>query len=172
MRRLVIILLVAVMAVWSASAQQTSTGRATIVGSVYVVNPSGEQSLVPGAKVELSGPVSMQTESNKVGEYSFVAIPVATYTLAATSPGLNAVQTVQVESREVRVPLELKPIEVTNSVVVKSDQDENKDAAPSETISEQTLRDAPNANERFESSLPLIPGVVRGPGLVAPRGSA
>ena len=26
-----------------------------------------------------------------------------------------------------------------------------------------TLRDAPNANDRFESSLPLIPGVVRGP---------
>lgn len=62
-----------------------------------------------------------------------------------------------------RVPLELKPIEVTNSVVVKSDQAENKDAAPSATISEQTLRDAPNVNERFESSLPLIPGVVRGP---------
>jgi hypothetical protein len=46
---------------------------------------------------------------------------------------------------------------------VKSDQAENKDAAPSGTISEATLRDAPNVNERFESSLPLIPGVVGGP---------
>ena len=163
MQRSVIILLVALMAVLSASAEQTSTGRATIVGNVYVVNPSGEQSVVPGARVKLSGPVSMQTESNKDGKYSFVAVPVGTYTLEAASPGLKVVQTVRVESGEVRVPLELKPVEVTSSVVVKSDEVENKDAAPSATISEQTLRDAPNVNERFESSLPLVPGVVRGP---------
>ena len=163
MQRSVIILLVALMAVLSASAEQTSTGRATIVGNVYVVNPSGGQSVVPGARVKLSGPVSMQTESNKDGKYSFVAVPVGTYTLEAASPGLKVVQTVRVESGEVRVPLELKPVEVTSSVVVKSDEVENKDAAPSATISEQTLRDAPNVNERFESSLPLVPGVVRGP---------
>jgi len=38
-----------------------------------------------------------------------------------------------------------------------------KDPAPSETIFEKTLREAPKANERFESALPLVPGVVRGP---------
>jgi hypothetical protein len=162
MQRSVIIFLGAVMAVLSASAQQTSTERATIVGSVYVVNPSGEQSFVPGSKVKLSGPVSMQTESNNDGKYSFVTIPVGSYTIEASSPGLKVVQTVRVESGEVRVPLELKPVEVTNSVVVKSGETDNKDAAPSTTISEQTLRDAPNVNERFESSLPLVPGVVRG----------
>jgi outer membrane receptor for ferrienterochelin and colicin len=48
-------------------------------------------------------------------------------------------------------------------VVVTPDPAETKDPAPSETISEKTLRDAPNVNERFESLLPLIPGVVRGP---------
>ena len=32
-----------------------------------------------------------------------------------------------------------------------------------ETINEKTIRDAPNMNERFDSLLPLIPGVVRGP---------
>src|SRR5277367_687443 len=36
-------------------------------------------------------------------------------------------------------------------------------ASASETISEQTLRNAPNVNEGFESTLPLVPGVVRGP---------
>jgi hypothetical protein len=126
--------------------------------SVYVVNPSGEQSFVPGAKA-----VSIRTESNKDSEYSFVSIPPGTYTVEAACPGLEVSQTVQVVGSEVRVPLELKPIEVTSSVVVKSDQAENKDAAPSGTISEATLRDAPNVNERFESSLPLIPGVVGGP---------
>src|SRR5258705_1332197 len=54
-------------------------------------------------------------------------------------------------------------MEVTTSVVVTPDPAETKDPAPSETISEKTLRDAPNVNQRFESSLPLVPGVVRGP---------
>ncbi len=163
MQRSVIIFIVTIAPLLSASGQQTGTGRVTLVGTVLVTNSSGEQSFVPGARVTLSGPISMTTVSNESGTYSFAAIPVGTYTLEAASPGLKVVQTVRVESREVRVPLELKPIEVTNSVVVKSDQAENKDAAPSATISEQTLRDAPNVNERFESSLPLIPGVVRGP---------
>src|SRR5271166_2219471 len=32
-----------------------------------------------------------------------------------------------------------------------------------ETITEKTIADAPNVNERFETLLPLVPGVVRGP---------
>jgi hypothetical protein len=55
---------------------------------------------------------------------------------------------------------------------VKADQSETKDPAPSETITSNTLRDAPNSNERFASALPLIPGVVRGPdGRVNLKGS-
>jgi outer membrane receptor for ferrienterochelin and colicin len=159
MQRSVIIFIVTMAPFLSASGQQ----RVTLVGTVFVTNSSGEQSFVPGAKVTLSGPITMTTASSETGTYSFEGIPAGTYTLEAASPGLKVVQTVRVESGEVRVPLELKPVEVTNSVVVKSDESENKDAAPSTTISEQTLRDAPNVNERAESSLPLIPGVVRGP---------
>jgi hypothetical protein len=162
MQRSVIIFIVTMAPLLSASGQQTDTGRVTLVGTVFVTNSSGEQSSVPGATVTLSGPISMTTVSDENGTYSFAAIPYGTYTLEAASPGLKVVQTLRVESGEVRVPLELKPIEVNSSVVVKSDQDDNKDAASSETISAQTLRDAPNANERFESSLPLVPGVVRG----------
>jgi hypothetical protein len=162
MQRCVIILILTMAPLLSAWGQQTRTGMVTLVGTVFVTNPSGEQSFVPGASVTLSGPISMTTVSNESGAYSFVSIAPGTYTVEAASPGLEASQTVQVEASEVRVPLELKPIEVTSSVVVKSDEAENKDAASSTTISEQTLRDAPNANERFESSLPLIPGVVRG----------
>ena len=159
MQRSAIIFIVTMAPLLSAAGQQ----RVALVGTVFVTNSSGEQSFVSGARVTLSGPISMTTVSSESGTFSFVDFPVGTYTLEAASPGLNVVQTVRVESGEVRVPLELKPIEVTSSVVVKSDEAENKDAAPSATISEQTLRDAPNVNERFESSLPLIPGVVRGP---------
>jgi Carboxypeptidase regulatory-like domain len=143
MQRSVIIFIVTMAPLLSASGQQTGTGRVTLVGTVFVTNSSGEQSFVPGARVTLSGPISIGTESNENGEYSFVSIPFGTYTVEAVSPGLDVLQTVRVEGSEVRLSLELKPIELTNSVVVKSDQDENKDAAPSATISEQTLRDAP-----------------------------
>ena len=159
MQRSAIIFIVTMAPLLSAAGQQ----RVALVGTVFVTNSSGEQSFVSGVRVTLSGPISMTTVSSESGTFSFVDFPVGTYMLEAASPGLNVVQTVRVESGEVRVPLELKPIEVTSSVVVKSDEAENKDAAPSATISEQTLRDAPNVNERFESSLPLIPGVVRGP---------
>jgi len=118
---------------------------------------------VAGATVKLRGPATLETETDENGKYIVGPVPFGTYTVEAVFPGLKAVQAIRVEASEVSVLLELKPAEVTTSVVVKADPAETKDPAPSETISEKTLRDAPNVNERFESSLPLIPGVVRGP---------
>jgi len=51
-----------------------------------------------------------------------LSIPPGTCTLEAAFPGLEVSQTVQVETSKVRVPVELKPIEVTSSVVARSDQ--------------------------------------------------
>jgi hypothetical protein len=143
--------------------KQANTATATVEGTVFVRGSAGDRSFVAGAKVKLNGPATLETETDEDGKYIVAAVPFGTYTVEAVFPGLEARQTVGVETSEVRVPLELRPVEVTASVVVTSDQAETKDPAPSETISEKTLRDAPNVNERFESSLPLIPGVVRGP---------
>ncbi len=143
--------------------KQLNTTTAKVEGTVFIQDSAGNQSLVAGASVKLSGPATFETESDENGKYVIAAVPLGTYTVEAVSPGLKAVQAVRVEAREVRVPLELRPVELTSSVVVTPDQAEAKNPAPSETISEKTLRDAPNVNERFESSLPLIPGVVRGP---------
>ncbi|HTT20005.1 MAG TPA: hypothetical protein VMG82_13735 [Candidatus Sulfotelmatobacter sp.] len=111
----------------------------------------------------MNGPVDLETETDGNGNYVFAAVPLGTYTVEAVFPGLEARQTVHVDSSEFRAALELKPVEVATSVVVTADQSGNKDPSPSATISEKTLSNAPNVNERFESSLPLIPGVVRGP---------
>jgi hypothetical protein len=81
----------------------------------------------------------------------------------AISPGLKAVAPIRVQASQVQGDLELKAIPVTDSVIVTADQDKPSNPALSETIAAKTLREAPNVNERFESSLPLIPGVVRGP---------
>jgi hypothetical protein len=147
----------------AARGNQASTADAKVEGSVFVRDSAGNQSFVAGAIVKFRGPATFETESDVNGMYVIAAVPLGTYTVEAVSPGLKAVQAVNVEAREVRVPLELRPVELTGSVVVTPDQAETKNPAPSETVSDKTLRDAPNVNERFESSLPLIPGVVRGP---------
>ena len=116
-----------------------------------------------GAKVKLKGPVDLETETDGNGNYVFATVPLGTYTVEAVSPGFEARETVHVDRGKLRTTLELNPVEVTTSVVVTADQSGNKEPAPSGTISEKTLSDATNVNERFESSLPLIPGVVRGP---------
>jgi len=166
-RRIVFLLLYLLLAIClfasAARGNQADTVGAKVEGSVFVRDSAGNQSFVAGAIVKFSGPATFETESDENGEYVIAAVPFGTYTVEAVSQDLKVVQAVHIEAREVRVPLELRPVEVTSSVVVTPDQAETRNPAPSETISDKTLRDAPNVNERFESSLPLIPGVVRGP---------
>ena len=134
-----------------------------IEGKVSVANP-GQQSYVIGAKVTANGPVTVETETYANGKYMFVSVPPGTYTVKATFSGLEAVQTVSVvANRRAQISLELRPPAVETSVTVTAAESAAKVPAPTETITQQTLRDAPNVNERLESLLPLVPGVVRGP---------
>jgi outer membrane receptor for ferrienterochelin and colicin len=142
---------------------QANTPSAKIEGTVFVRDSAGNQSFVSGATVRLDGPATLEAETDANGKCVVAGVPFGTYTVEVVLPGLKALRTVKIEDSEVRLLLELKPTEVTTSVVVTPDPAETKDPAPSTTISEKTLRDAPNVNERFESALPLVPGVVRGP---------
>src|ERR1700723_2299069 len=91
-------------------------------------------------------------------------MPPGTYTIEASFSGLEVVQTVTVTPQQVaQVVLELTPLKASSSVTVTANEAETKSPAPTETITEKTLRDAPNVNERFATLLPLVPGVVRGP---------
>jgi TonB dependent receptor/Carboxypeptidase regulatory-like domain len=146
-----------------APGKQTDTVGAKLEGTIFVTDSEGKQSFVPGATVKLTGPVTCETQTDENGRYALAGLPFGTYALEALSPGLKAVASIRVETAQVQADLELKPIAVTDSVVVTADQDGSANSTPSETITAKTLREAPNVNERFESSLPLIPGVVRGP---------
>jgi TonB dependent receptor-like, beta-barrel/Carboxypeptidase regulatory-like domain len=143
-----------------------------VAGTVFVEDSSGTRSVVAGAKISLTGPVAIDTETDEAGDFAIAGVPPGTYVVEARSPGLSIRQTVRVDAIEIRLFLHLRPEEVTSSVVVKAEAEETLNAAASGTVTANTLRDAPNANERFESSLPLIPGVVRGPdGRVNLKGS-
>ena len=120
--------------------------------------------LYAGAKVQASGSVTMQTETNGEGKFAFDDLPPGTYTLTANAPGLEAEQIVTLgASQVVQVSLQLKPVRTTTTIDVSAADTAQKTPAPTQTIGGKTLRDAPNVNERFETLLPLVPGVVRGP---------
>src|SRR5215469_16330507 len=142
---------------------QSNPATAKVAGTVFVQDDAGNRSIVPRAKVKLDGPTAFETETDESGRYLIASVPPGIYAVEAISPGLEIRQTLKVEGDDVQVSLELRPLEIASSVVVKADPADIKNPAPSETVSEKTLRNAPNVNERFESALPLIPGVVRGP---------
>ncbi len=142
---------------------QSSVKPGSVEGAVLVVD-SGGPSLLPGAKVELKGSTTIETETDAQGKYRFTEVAPGDYTLETDSPGMHAEQTVAVApGANVEVSLELKLVEVKTSVTVRGSSNEAEVSTSSVTISEKIINDAPNANERFESLLPLVPGVVRGP---------
>lgn len=147
-----------------AVATQVRGAQGKIEGAVVVRDSQGTLSSVPFAKVSLSGPVISQTESDEYGRYTFAGVRPGTYVIKATSTGFEAGLTVAVAANQTQVvDLELKPLEIKDSVTVTAEEPESKRAPGSGSVDERTLRDAPNATDRFENALPLIPGVVRGP---------
>jgi hypothetical protein len=142
---------------------QGSRSLARVTGTVFLEDAAYGRSVVASAKVTLGGPAAFETETDEDGNFSLTEVPSGNYKVQARAPGLSISQNVRVQASDIHLLLRLKPTEVTSTVVVKADASEGKGPAPSETITANTLRDAPNTNERFESALPLIPGVVRGP---------
>ena len=147
----------------SSGTAQTSTSTGRVDGAVFVSDSQGP-SYVPGAKVTLSGAASLQQETDAQGHYTFTEVAPGTYTVTAEFPGLEVTQNITVEAgKAAEVALELKPVEVKTSITVTETEPEVKTAAPAQTISSATVTNAPNKDDRAESVLPLIPGVVRGP---------
>jgi hypothetical protein len=141
-----------------ASDNNKASGR--LEGTVFV-GDQDHQSCTVGAKVLANGPVKIETETNTEGRYVFIALPPGSYTVEATYSGLEAIQTITVGANQViQLPLQPKPPQVNTSVTVTADA---KTPAPTETINEKTIRDAPNWSAQFDALLPLVPGVVRGP---------
>src|ERR1700751_4097542 len=144
-----------------ASDERDATGA--IEGIVYA-GGSGAQSPVAQATVRISGAVVRETQTKADGIYAFVALPPEIYTVEVMFAGLEAIKTITIEANhELQVSLQLKPPLVKTFVNVTASPTDAKDPAPTATITEKTIRDAPNVNERFETLLPLVPGVVRGP---------
>jgi hypothetical protein len=145
-------------------AAQRPANRASIEVTVVVSNTEGTFSYIPSARVRLNGPTVAEGTTDAQGKFTFKLLPGGKYEVQATSPGFGGTRYVVLTAGQTeRIELELKPTQVQDSVTVTANGEEKPQPASTSTIHEETLRDAPNANDRFEGVLPLIPGVVRGP---------
>jgi hypothetical protein len=142
---------------------QSSVEPGSIEGTVSIVD-SGQPSFLPGAKVVLKGSSTLETETDGEGKFSFINVASGEYTIEADFPGMHVDQAIALApGANVKVPLEMKLVAVATSVTVTANSNEAEVSTSTVTITEKTIDDAPNANQRFDSLLPLVPGVVRGP---------
>ena len=66
----------------------TDSATGTVHGTVYTSGSSGEQLVVPGAHVKLSGQSSFDIQADGTGSYSLSDVPPGVYSIEATAPGL------------------------------------------------------------------------------------
>ena len=148
------------------AAREEGEALGRIQGTAFVLDAQG-QSYIANAKVTLQGPTAMVgTETDESGKFEFRNVQPGTYNIEVTVPGLLATQVVTIEAgNAAQVSLELKPATVKDSVTVTgtAPDDSPTSSSPTGTITSSTLQNAPNADDRAESILPTLPGVVRGP---------
>jgi len=173
MKSLLLIVVVTIVAPQSAVAG-AETGD--VRGTVFTVGPDGGRSVFTGAKVLLEGSsLSVETVTDQQGNFSFTAVAPATYKVTVNAPGFAGIKSVTVvEGSTIGVPIELQLETVKESVTVsaKDEQALPKDPSGETTINRSTVVNAPNKYDLFDSLLPLVPGVVRGPdGLINMKGA-
>jgi len=136
-----------------------------IRGEVVTATQNGEPAVLPDARIVLHGPMNKETRSDAQGAFAIDGLPPGMYEIEASAPGLIATLVVEVKPGESSsAAMELSVATVTSSVTVTaSDVPLAEESAQKSTISQSVVEKAPNPNERIESLLPLVPGVVRGP---------
>src|ERR1700686_5208534 len=148
-----------------AFAQNGSIASGSIRGDVFPKGSNGEPAVLPGVLIVLHGPITKETESDAKGAFAVDGLSPGTYQIEGNAPGLYAVLAVEVSTgTSSTVPVEMNVAAVTSTVnVTTSDTAQGEESAQHNTISQSVVEKAPNQEEKIESLLPLVPGVVRGP---------
>jgi len=146
-------------------AQGSLTAPGSIRGDVFTKGTNGEPAVLPGVRIVLHGPITKEAESDAQGAFAIDGLPPGTYQIEANALGLSGGLAVQVTAgTSSTVPLEMNLITVSNTVNVTATEVLIADeSAQHNTISHSVVERAPNQDEKIDSLLPLVPGVVRGP---------
>src|SRR5262245_2125100 len=174
-KRLVLLGLLIAAGIHSAAAQTCS-----LQGTVSVSSTNGSNDRLPGASLELmpaaQGKTPLSTVTNDQGDYKFTNLAAGIYTLQVTLSGFKQHSvnvTVRAGGPTVQ-NIELELAGISDSVTVVADGDELNLTATGQSVSfkQEKLQTLPLVNERFQDTIPLVPGVVRGPdGLLNLKGA-
>ncbi|HXZ79189.1 MAG TPA: TonB-dependent receptor [Terriglobales bacterium] len=174
MRRISLVVAFTVLVLMPCLSQDTTVVPGSIRGEVITKTQNGEPAVLPNAHIVLQGPKNKETESDARGAFTIDNLPPGTYQIEASAPGLNTALAVDVKPGAASVlVIELNVAAVASSVTVTaSDPPPIEESAQKNTISQSTIEAAPNQNEKIETLLPLVPGVVRGPdGMINMKGA-
>lgn len=161
-KRLSVGLLVCVLAFATLSWPQTST--TSLRGTIS--DPRG--AVVPSADVTIINPatgLSRTTKTNEQGQYQFVEVPPATYTLKATAPGFGTLQIDNVRllvNTPATVNASLQVQKVSESVQVMSEAPlvNTEDASIGNAFTAEQMTTLPLEGRDPVSILSLQPGVL------------
>jgi len=159
-----------------AFAQGAGQPNGAVQGLVFITDADGGRSVVPATKITLDGPAHIEAQSDNEGQFAFSTVPAGSYTITANTPGMAATQGVVVTTGAVsQIQLEMKLEAVTESTTVTAGTNPvgtKNEPSGTNSIGESAVHNMPNIDEHFQSLLPLIPGVVRGPnGLINMKGA-
>jgi hypothetical protein len=164
MRSIALIILSTTVVLVHCFAQETSATPGSIRGEVVTKAQNGEISVVPHARIALHGPVTKEAQSDARGAFAVAGLPPGMYEIEASAPGLNATLAVEVKPGATSLaPIELNVASVASAVTVTASASPMEESAQKNTIGQSVVEHAPNRDEKIESLLPLVPGVVRGP---------
>ncbi len=155
--------------------QSTPQPSGSIQGVVFTTGQDRARSVVPGTKLSLDGPLHLEAESGSEGKFVFGTVPAGSYTITAQAPGLTAIQNIEVRAGSVsqlELEMKLRAVAESTTVTASSDPVDAKRSSGSDVVGESAVVHMPNLDEQFQSLLPLVPGVVRGPnGLINMKGA-
>lgn len=158
-----------------ALARAAEKPNGAVKGVVFTVGDDATHLVVPATVVSLEGPVHIVAKSNGKGQFTFTSVPSGSYTISAQAPGMGATKSVKVRAgtiSEVEVELKINAVQQSAIVTAANEPANIQEPSGTNTIGESEVRNMPNIDERFQTLLPLVPGVVRGPsGLINMKGA-
>lgn len=148
---------------------QGLTGSIKGTVSATAADTSARPSLVPAARLSLVNRdiqgVAVKIITDEAGNFAFLDLPAANYTLTAEADGLPVVKKdIRLTTGAALVVEIVLTATVTESVTVRQEEGMlgTAETTTSNTVRAQRLEDLPLRAENYESALPLTPGVVRG----------
>ena len=148
---------------------QGLTGSIKGTVSATAADTSARPSLIPAARLSLVNRdiqgVAVKIVTDEAGNFAFLDLPAANYTLSAEADGLPVVKKdIRLTTGAALVVEIVLTATVTESVTVRQEEGMlgTAETTTSNTVRAQRLEDLPLRAENYESALPLTPGVVRG----------